>query len=93
MRTYVVHGPPLSGKSTYVQQHRGSNDLVFDFDLVMAALTGKPAHEHNEHLVSYVVDIRDLIIARLKSEDRLDNAWIIATRVTPRLRHSLEAWM
>ena len=89
MRTYVVHGPPLSGKSTYVQQHRGSNDLVFDFDLVMAALTGKPAHEHNEHLVSYVVDIRDLIIARLKSEENLDTAWIITTRVTDQLKQSL----
>lgn len=90
MKTYVVHGPPLSGKSTYVQRQKGPNDLVFDFDLVMAALTGLPVHQHNEHLVSYVVDIRGLIIARLKSEENLDNAWIIATRVTPRLKHSLE---
>lgn len=89
MRTYVVHGAPLSGKSTYVQERKGHNDLVFDFDLIMAAISGLPVHEHNEHLVGYVLDIRDLIIARLKREESLDTAWIITTRVTDGLKQSL----
>lgn len=89
MNVYVVHGAPLSGKTTYVQERKGPNDLVFDFDLVMAAISGLPIHEHNERLVGYVLDIRDLIIARLKSENKIGNAWIITTRITDRFKQSL----
>ena len=89
MKIYVVHGPPLSGKSTYVREHKGPNDLIFDFDLVMAALSGRTCHDHNDNLAGYVLGVRDLIIARLASEDRLDAAWIIATRVGTRLRQAL----
>lgn len=90
MKVYVVHGPPLSGKSTYVKERCGPNDLVYDFDLIMSAITGLQVHKHNEHLVGYVLGIRDLIIARLRTESRLDNAWIITTRVTPKFRSMLE---
>lgn len=90
MKVYVVHGPPLSGKSTYVKERCGPNDLVYDFDLIMSAITGQPVHKHNDHLVGYVLSIRDLIIARLKGESRLDNAWIITNRVTRKLRDQLE---
>ena len=89
MNVYVVHGPPLSGKSTYVQEHKGPNDLVFDFDLIMSALSGLPVHQHNENLIGYVLDIRDLIINRLRHEDKLDAAWIIVTTIRPRLRQAL----
>lgn len=89
MKVYVVHGAPMSGKTTYVQNRKGPNDIIFDFDLIMAALSGLDVHEHNENLVGYVLDIRDLIISRLKSEKNIDNAWIITTRVTDKLRQSL----
>lgn len=89
MNVYVVHGPPLSGKSTYVQEHKGPNDLVFDFGLIMSALSGLPVHQHNENLIGYVLDIRDLIINRLRHEDKLDAAWIIVTTIRPRLRQAL----
>ena len=90
MNVYVVHGPPLSGKTTYVKQHKGPNDLIFDFDLVMAALSGLPVHQHNDNLIGYVLGIRDLILNRLQREDRLDNAWIIVTTIRPRLRQALD---
>ena len=89
MQVYVVHGSPLSGKSTYVRDHKGNNDIVYDYDLIMSALSGRDIHDHNDNLQSYVLDIRDLIIAKLKSEDKIDNAWIITTRVTDSLKQSL----
>ncbi len=68
MKTYVIHGSPLSGKSTYVQNHKGDNDIIYDFDLIMAAISGLPTHQDNKNLIPYVIDTRDLIITRLKSE-------------------------
>ncbi len=89
MKVKVVHGAPLSGKSTYVEMNKGSNDIIFDYDLVMSAISGLEVHNHNMNLVGYVLDIRDLIIARLKSEENIDTAWIIVTRVKEKLRQSL----
>jgi len=89
MKTFVIHGAPLAGKTTYVEKHMGPNDIVFDFDKVMAAISGLPVHGRNDTLAGYVLDIRDLIIARLKSEKNLDAAWIITTRVTEKFKQSL----
>ena len=89
MKTYVIHGSPLSGKSTYVEKHKGPNDIIYDFDLIMAAISGLPTHQDNKNLIPYVIDIRDLIITRLKSEKNIDNVWIITTRVTEELKNSL----
>lgn len=35
-------GPPCAGKTTYVEQHRGPDDVVIDFDVLAHAL-GYPA--------------------------------------------------
>lgn len=35
---HIVSGPPASGKSTYVQQHRDPDSIVIDFDHIAAAL-------------------------------------------------------
>ena len=44
MALYIVTGAPCSGKSTYVREHLGPRDLVFDHDAVARAITGKPLH-------------------------------------------------
>ena len=89
MKVYVIHGSPLSGKSTYVEAHKGPNDLIYDFDLIMKAISGLPSHQDNKALISYVVDIRNLLIAKLKSETKIDNAWIITTKVKEDLKKNL----
>lgn len=89
LNVYVIHGSPLAGKSTYVESHKGPNDLIYDFDLIMAAISGLPSHQENKTLISYVVDIRDLLIAKIKSETRIDNVWIITTKVTDDLQRNL----
>lgn len=89
MKVYVVHGPPLSGKTTYVQERKGPNDLIYDFDVIMAAISGLQMYQRNQNLMRYVLDIRDLILARLRRERYLDNAWIITTKVTSYLRQAL----
>ena len=89
MNVYVIYGSPLSGKTTYVKKHKGDNDLVYDFDKIMSALSFEPSHKHNSNLIDYVLEIRDLIIAKLKSEKNIDNVWIITTEVKWDLKKNL----
>lgn len=89
MKVVIVHGAPLSGKTTYVEKRIGPNDIQFDFDKIMQALTDQPAHIHNDNLIDYAIGIRTLIIAKLKSEENIDKAYIITTKVTEELEREL----
>ena len=40
----IVCGPPVSGKTTYVQQHAAPGDLIIDIDTIVAQLSGGPLH-------------------------------------------------
>ena len=88
-RVLVVYGPPGSGKRDYVAKHRGDNDVTFDFDSIMQSLSGKPAYEKNENLISYCLDIRNLILERSMRQPKVDRTWIITTRADESMRGSL----
>ncbi len=36
----LVAGPPGAGKTTYVREHRELHDLVWDYDAILAAVSG-----------------------------------------------------
>lgn len=89
MKVLVVHGAPLSGKSTYVNEHIKDNDIVFDYDKIMSALTNQPIHKHNDNLMDYILDIRSVIISKLKSETTIDTAYIVITKLDEQFKRSL----
>ena len=86
----VVFGPPASGKTTYVEDHKGDNDVVFDFNKVMSAITGGPMYSTNENLVSYCTDIRTLIIDKAIRSGKADHTWIIVTSPDDTLKERLK---
>lgn len=75
----VIYGAPLSGKTTYVKDHVGSNDIIYDFDDLMRSLSGLPYQTANQYLVDYIMDIRKVIIKRLHKEENINNAFIITS--------------
>jgi HK97 family phage prohead protease len=83
----VVHGPPCSGKAEYVAAHIGEGDVVFDFDSVMSAISGRPRYQPSETLISYCLDIRTLILK--KAMRGSTKAWVTVTRVTDEMRSQL----
>jgi HK97 family phage prohead protease len=81
-RVKVVHGAPGSGKSEYVWSSKGEDDVVFDFDKVMSALSGLPYRQSSKHLISYCTDIRTLILKKaLYGHANVGTTWIITTRL------------
>lgn len=89
-KVHVVFGAPCSGKSTYVQENKGENDLIYDFDSIMSSISGLNSHITNENLISYVVDFRNLILNNLKNEGNIENAYIITTFLKDDLKELLQ---
>ena len=79
MTITVVAGYPGSGKSTYVLDHAGPHDMIYDYDRLMSALTGKPGHDHNIDVNDYIQLFYELILRKLKAEQTFDNVWLVMT--------------
>jgi hypothetical protein len=57
--TTVVCGAAGSGKTTYVAEHKAANDSVWDYDVIMANVTGLPIHQGLPGAVGSVLANRD----------------------------------
>lgn len=77
----LVCGPPASGKSTYVEQHKGKCDLVVDLDVIAAEMAGTTLHAWGLKWLGAAVRKRNDMLANLRKEDakRYERAWLIVT--------------
>lgn len=93
METIVVHGPPCSGKSTYVAEHLEPGDIRYDYDILVRALSGQKTHSANSasNVRGLVFGLRRRII-NLALEGQLDteHLYIISTSLPEPLRKDLE---
>lgn len=75
----MVCGPPGSGKSTYVQRHKGGGDMVIDLDTIASKLSGQPPHAWDRaRWLDPALRRRNAMLGSL-SGDRLhcSHAWFI----------------
>ena len=77
-----IVGPPCSGKSTYVRERAGRNDIVFDLDDIVKAITLNELYDKNPSAVEIALMIRDLLLRQLEMGDKFDTAWIITTKMS-----------
>ncbi|WP_163583293.1 HNH endonuclease [Gracilibacillus saliphilus] len=75
---YLVYGPPLSGKSTFVKQQMGRGDLVIDMDRLYAAVSMLPSYDKPDNLYSNVVQMQNTLLDNIKTRyGKWHNAWVI----------------
>lgn len=77
----LVCGPPASGKSTYVERHKGASDLVIDLDVIASEMAGTTLHAWGIKWLGGAVRKRNKILANLHKPEakRHSMAWLIAT--------------
>ncbi len=77
----IVCGPPASGKTTYVAQHKGANDLVLDLDAIAKRLFGQGVRLLNYDQRIKCLKARNEIMGGLmrkgSTEQPYDHAWLI----------------
>jgi hypothetical protein len=76
--TYIVFGPPMSGKSTYVSQNMSRGDLVIDMDLLYAAISLLPEYDKPDSLFRNVIGVYNLLIDNVKTRyGKWNSAWVV----------------
>lgn len=75
----AVIGPPCSGKSTYIAEHRQPGDVVIDYDTLAIALGSDRDHDHSRDLIPLVEVARRAIISEWIRRKRHHKLWIIFT--------------
>jgi hypothetical protein len=77
-QVYIVYGPPLSGKKTYVKEHMVRGDLIVDMDLLFYALSLFELYDKPEVLKYNVFAVKNLLLDNIKTRyGKFRNAWII----------------
>jgi 5-methylcytosine-specific restriction endonuclease McrA len=75
--TTVVCGQSGSGKSTYVERFKRPNDLVWDYDVIMAEITGLPLHQGLPGAIGSVLANRDQWIEATRYST--NHCWLIVS--------------
>lgn len=77
-KVYLVYGPPCSGKSTWVNNNAGVDDIVLDIDSIWEAITINDRYIKRDRLKQNVFGIRDCILEQIKMRfGKWKNAYII----------------
>lgn len=79
-RVIVVHGSPLSGKTSYVKEHAGKDDIIIDIDSLWQTLSNNPRYVKPNTLKGFVFAIYNACIENVTMRTgQWNNAWIIGS--------------
>jgi hypothetical protein len=75
---YIVFGPPLSGKTSFVQGNMSRGDLVVDIDKLFAAVSMLPNYDKPDSLWANIRGIHNLLLDNIKTRyGKWNSAWVI----------------
>ncbi|MDQ7095956.1 HNH endonuclease [Desulfosporosinus sp. PR] len=75
---YIVYGPPLAGKHTFVHENIQRGDIVVDMDSLYSAVSLLPAFDKPDNLLNNVRGIHDLLLDNIKTRyGKWNDAWVI----------------
>jgi len=80
-RRVVVCGQPSAGKTTYIKNNLTATDIVFDYDVLMAAvLPGLRSKRNNpEDLINLIESFRESLVVFANATATKRNVWVIVT--------------
>lgn len=75
---YIIYGPPLAGKKTYVSENMEPGDIVVDMDMIYHAVSFMPTYNKPDNLKFNVFSIRNHIMENIKTRyGGFRAAWVI----------------
>lgn len=91
MEIKVIYGPPCSGKTTYVRDRLQDQDVVYDYDALINAMTNRMTHLHDKHIAhSLAAQIKYTMLGWLRDTNNpVDVAFLITTYPSRDLKKKL----
>jgi DNA-directed RNA polymerase subunit RPC12/RpoP/predicted kinase len=75
---YVVYGPPLAGKHTWISEHISRGDMVVDMDRLYRAISFRPSFDKPDNLLMNVRGVYNLLIDNVKTRyGRWNSAFVV----------------
>ena len=75
---YIVYGPPLAGKRTWVQENMTEGDLIIDIDDIWQCISGCARYKKPNRLKAVVFRMRDILLDAVRYRNgRWNNAYIV----------------
>lgn len=74
----IVCGPPNSGKTTWVAEHKGPNDLVWDFDAIAEAM-GFGEYPRPTDVAGIICNMREELLRCIRSGRLRRRAYLIVS--------------
>lgn len=79
---FVVYGPPMAGKTTFVLENMSEGDLIVDINSIWECVSGLDRYSKPNSLKPIVFKIRDSLLDSVKYRlGRWNNAYIIGSYV------------
>ena len=76
MKAKIVYGCPCSGKSTYTREHAGADDVIYDYDALVLAMTTREKLLVDRHAAHFLIlGLRKAIVDSAK-EERINCVWL-----------------
>lgn len=87
---YIVYGPPLAGKKSFVWQQMTRGDIVVDMDRLYHALTMLPVYDKPDNLLFVVKGVYSQLLDNIKTRyGKWSNAWVVGGYADKRSREKL----
>ncbi|MEE3404532.1 MAG: phage portal protein, partial [Acutalibacteraceae bacterium] len=84
-----VWGSPLSGKTTFVRNHAGKTDVVWDWDMIQQAVSLSDSHQESPpQVLRMLLKLRKAFV-RAAADCGAKTAWFICTRPNKYVRDML----
>lgn len=75
---FLVYGPPLAGKNSFVKEYMSRGDIVIDMDLLYAAVSLLPSFDKPDNLLINVRGIHNFLLDNIKTRyGKWISAWVI----------------
>lgn len=75
---FIVYGPPLAGKTTYVNSVKVPGDLIIDMDNIWQCISGCERYQKPVRLKAVAFGVRDYLMDAIKVRNgKWQNAYII----------------
>jgi 5-methylcytosine-specific restriction protein A len=84
----IVTGPPGSGKSTYIRQHAGPDDLLICLDAIMQTISGLPEHHTHRRWLKPALAERNRLLRALHEDPQWPAAWFVVSAADPAERRA-----